>query len=161
MSNLKPAPGTSFRSGHICWHVNVLECVCTNALQYRLRGVIIARLYRLRVHLFLVCVCEPALTEKNQFILPTVPLASGRTKIVPCLLPRLQHWRHDVAIHSQYCISLAFCEKVAANLSPQSTACQCEEGGSRGMAWRKLGQRPVRPLPRPSPQAGSVPLACR
>ena len=42
------------------------------------------------------------------------------TKIVLCLLPRLQHWQHDMAIHSQYCISLAFCEKVAANLSPQS-----------------------------------------
>lgn len=54
-------------------------------------------------------------------VLPAIPVASGGTKIVPCLLPRLQHWQHDVAIHSQYCISLAFCEKVAANLSPQST----------------------------------------
>lgn len=81
------------------------------------------------------------------------------TKIVLCLLPRLQHWQHDVAIHSQYCISLAFCEKVAANLSPQSTACQCEEGSSRGMGWRELGQlragtlRPVPLINDPSPSS--------
>lgn len=79
--------------------------------------------------------------EKIQLILPTITVASGGTKIVPCLLPRLQHWQHDVAIHSQYCISLAFCEEVAANLSPHSTPCQWEEGSSRGMGWSWV--RPV------------------
>lgn len=82
----------------------------------------------------------PAIVEKILFILPAILVASGGTKIVLCLLPRLQHWQHDVAIYSQYCISMAFCEKVAANLSPQSAACQCEEGSSRGTGWGELGQ---------------------
>lgn len=87
----------------------------------------------------------------------------GGTKIVLCLLPRLQHWQHDVAIYSQYCISMAFCEKVAANLSPQSAGCQCEEGSSRATGWGELGQlcpstlRPAplisAPLPRCHPRA--------
>lgn len=78
------------------------------------------------------CWATLARAAKILLILPTVLVASGGTKIVLCLLPRLQHWQHDVAIYSRYCISMAFCEKVAANLSPQSAACQCEEESSRG-----------------------------
>lgn len=91
-----------------------------------------------------MCVCirvaRLARATKILLILPTVLVPSGGTKIVLCLLPRLQHWQHDVAIYSQYCISMAFCEKVAANLSPQSAACQCEEESSRGTGWGELGQ---------------------
>lgn len=69
-------------------------------------------------------------------------MASGGTKIVLCLLPRLQHWQHDVAIHSQYCISLAFCEKVAANLSPQSTRLSMWRGKQPRYGMKGVGSAP-------------------
>lgn len=85
---------------------------------------------------------------------PTVLVTSdGDENSTPRLLPRLRHWQHDVAIHSQYCISLAFCEKVAANLSPQS---------SRLSVWRrkqqKFGMKGIGCEPSPS---HSVQLVCR
>lgn len=151
MSTLNQPPVISFHSEHICWHAWDV-----NVLKYWLRGLIIeytvwnkARISRLAVVCspFCMCVCT-----SGRFTSSCQPFRwpVGGTKIVLCLLPRLQHWQHDVAIHSQYCISLAFCEKVAANLSPQSTACQCEEGSSDGIGWRESGQlRPgaFRPVP--------------
>ena len=63
----------------------------------------------------------------------------------------LQHWQHDVAIHSQYCISLAFCEKVAANLSPQSTRLSMWRGKQPRYGMKGVGSTP-------SPRVVPVPL---
>jgi len=65
----------------------------------------------------------------------TTLVAVRGTKIVFRLLPRLQHWQHDMAIHSQYCISLAFCEHTSANLRPQSALLSIFEGCGDGLRW--------------------------
>lgn len=99
--------------------------------------------------------CQRA--EKLQIVLPTIVVASGGTKIVLCLLPRLRHWQHDVAIHSQYCISPAFCEKVPANLSPQSIVCQCDERSGQGTGWRRRGSAPSLHISPSSPHQQPLP----
>lgn len=99
--------------------------------------------------------CQRA--ETLQIVLPTIVVASGGTKIVLCLLPRLRHWQHDVAIHSQYCISPAFCEKVPANLSPQSIVCQCDERSGQGTGWRRRGSAPSLHISPSSPHQQPLP----
>ncbi len=69
----------------------------------------------------------------------TILVAKRGTKIVFRLLPRLQHWQHDMAIHSQYCISLAFCEHTSANLRPQSALLSIFEGCGEGLLWWGCG----------------------
>lgn len=74
-------------------------------------------------------------SERTLLHTSTTLVAEQGTKIAFRLLPRLQHWQHDMAIHSQYCISLAFCEHTSANLRPQSALLSIFEGCGDGLHW--------------------------
>lgn len=140
-----------------------LKCKCIEVSIQRLynwRYVtwLMMRLLRMYTCLYVV-VCAILDISREDSLLPTITVASRGTKIVLCLLPRLQHWQHDVPIHSQYCISLAFCEKVAANLSPQSTRLSMWRGEQPRYGMKGVGSALPLHIAPSSTHQGPLPLA--